>query len=549
MTNAFDTIKWISSADRGASEQNLINLEEGEVYQLWAALKILLKKYSTLFELQAPEFLGKNSYKSSSGGASGPAVTAKEKYISDILNYSPSLNFIELEKKGYKISHFVNQNHDLTKPSNKELKLLQKKKLLARTNSNPFTADIENERERQQLENIDPVPLVPNDDDISNKDLLLAITSQMSGLNTKVDDLGQKIDSIDSKVKKHDTRLEKLESHANYTSKTIQKKDETQRKLINALERKMHDLKTQVESKISELIQNRSQNPNNETQRKRLPKFIYGSNDHDQKVELGTKRRIHLVYKLPNDDKYDENWIRKNTAFPAELAEIVEVSTLQCTHYTSQVWSRKSMKVTFESETLSLWTLLSAENRKYFPCGVPICKYNYPRPRSRTVNGVSFYVSEGNNAPKSAPKSAPKTQTLQVPQFRPKRINPTPAQPKPILKRQNSSENHHTFPAQDIRFPQKESINVTITPPDDIRPTKDEIDYQTRKQNFPSQKLWEANERTKRKLAGALSLDWGENDDDGDSVMDEFDENEYERLDEGCTGDSIFENAPGMAQA
>ena len=96
MTNSvFHNIKWLATAERSEAEQRIINHDENDVYQLWAALKILITTLANATGTKVPDFCTRNSYKSSSGGASGPATSAKEKYISDILNYSPTVNFLE----------------------------------------------------------------------------------------------------------------------------------------------------------------------------------------------------------------------------------------------------------------------------------------------------------------------------------------------------------------------------------------------------------------------------------------------------------------------
>ena len=72
---AFHSIKWIATAERSTAEQSLVNYDENEVYQLWAALKILMSTFTKVTGTKAPDFCTRNSYKSSSGGASGPAVS------------------------------------------------------------------------------------------------------------------------------------------------------------------------------------------------------------------------------------------------------------------------------------------------------------------------------------------------------------------------------------------------------------------------------------------------------------------------------------------
>ena len=130
---------------------------------------------------KVPDFCNKNSYKSSSGGASGPAVSAKEKYITDILNYSPTINFLELERKGYQVSYFVNKGYNLCKQNNKSLKEDQKKKQLQRTNSNPFKVDIENEEAEKQNSTSS------SSHQVSNSQLLDAINGVKFDLASKID--------------------------------------------------------------------------------------------------------------------------------------------------------------------------------------------------------------------------------------------------------------------------------------------------------------------------------------------------------------------------
>ena len=390
-----------------------------------------------------------------------------------------------------------------------------------------------------------------NSKDDSLSQILGAISEVRSDLGGVKTDLGGKIDNCIDNVESLNrqlgttmSRVDKIEKTLDYQARNFSKNDVEQKKLINNLERKFNNFVSEMNQKVQQL-EGTSTTPGNT--RKRLPKFIFGSNSHDQKEELGCKKRIHLVYKLPNTETYNENWIRKNTVFPNELAEIVAVTTLQPVTYTSQIWPKKSVKVTFESDSLTLASMLGEENRKYFPCGVPICRYNFPRRRSKTVNGVSFYVSEEN----SKPKEQPKTNSLEVPkvQFGRQNSYPKTMLNKPILKQRNShSENGQRFPAEDARLENRSDITVTITPADDITPNKainlTQKDF-TKPTGGPSQKFLEACRKTAIKSHQAMHQNPNFSESDYDSFA-EDDAMDYDRLvEEGNTPD-MFKKIPGF---
>ena len=106
VNNAFSVIWWIGVEQRKKCEEHLKPLPEGAIYQLWTALKLTVIKECEITNSDPPPFVQQKLYRGSGGNHYSKQVSPRDKYVNDILNTCPNINFYQLIINGWNCNKF-----------------------------------------------------------------------------------------------------------------------------------------------------------------------------------------------------------------------------------------------------------------------------------------------------------------------------------------------------------------------------------------------------------------------------------------------------------